>query len=67
MNVGLVFSIVLIILLIFLELSEPKLFEKTYSILGNLRIRFSRLSAVLFVIFVGVVATQIVVIIGVSS
>jgi hypothetical protein len=67
MNVGLVFSIVLIILLIYLELSEPKLFDKTYTILGNLRIRFSRLSAVLFVIFVGIVVTQIVMIIGVVS
>jgi hypothetical protein len=64
MNVGLVFSIVLIILLIYLELTEPRLFEKTYTILGDLRIRFSRVSAVLFVIFIGLVFTQIALIIG---
>ena len=64
LNVGLIFSIVLIILLIFLELSEPLLAEKSIPLLGNLRIRFSRLSGVLFVIFVGMVFTQVALIIG---
>ncbi len=64
LNAGLVFSIVLIILLIYMELSEPLLAEKEMRIIGNLRIRFSRLSSILFIIFVGMVFTQIAVIIG---
>ena len=64
MNVGLVFSIVLIILLIYLELTEPKLLDRTFTIIGDLRVRFSRLSAILFVIFVGIVFTQIAMIVG---
>jgi len=64
LNAGLLFSIVLIILLIYMELSEPLLAEKEMRIIGNLRIRFSRLSSVLFIIFVGMVFTQIALIIG---
>ena len=64
MNVGLVFSIVLIILLVYLELTEPKLFDRTYTILDNIRIRFSRLSTVLFVIFLGIVFAQVALIVG---
>lgn len=64
LNTGLIFSIVLIILLIFLELSEPLLENKDMRIIGNLRIRFSRLSSVLFIIFVGMVFTQIALIVG---
>lgn len=64
LNAGLIFSIVLIILLIYMELSEPLLAEKKMRIIGNLRIRFSRLSSVLFIIFVGMVFTQIALIVG---
>ncbi|MCX9025940.1 MAG: hypothetical protein OIN85_07605 [Candidatus Methanoperedens sp.] len=64
LNAGLIISIVLIILLIYMELSEPLLAEKNMRIIGNLRIRFSRLSIILFIIFVGMVFTQIAVIIG---
>jgi hypothetical protein len=64
LNAGLIFSIVLIILLIYMELSEPLLAEKKMRIIGNLRFRFSRLSSVLFIIFVGMVFTQIALIIG---
>lgn len=61
-NIGLIFSMSLIILLVFLELTEP-LVEKTLPLLG-LRRRFSRLSALLFMVFAGMVLTKIVLIIG---
>jgi hypothetical protein len=64
LNAGLIFSIVLIILLIYMELSEPLLAGKKMRIVGNLRIRASRLSSVLFIIFVGMVFTQIALIVG---
>lgn len=64
LNAGLIFSIVLIILLIYMELSEPLLARKEMRVIGNLRIRFSRLSSVLFIIFVGMVLTQVAFIIG---
>jgi hypothetical protein len=54
LNVGMIFSIVLIILLIYLELSEP-LIKKTLTVIGYLRIEFSRLSAVLFILFISMV------------
>lgn len=60
-NVGLIFSIVLIGLLIFLELTEPiKL--KALNLLG-LRLRFSKLSALLFIVFIGMVFTKVVLIV----
>ena len=61
LNVGLIISIALIILLIYMELSEPLAGK---SAVGNLRTRFGRLSSVLFIIFVGMVLTQIALIIG---
>lgn len=63
LNVGLIFSIVLILLLIYLELTEP-LVEKRFRIIGGLRIRFGWLSAILFVIFMGMVLTKVAMIIG---
>jgi hypothetical protein len=58
LNVGLILSIVLILLLIYLELTEH-LKNKTFTTIGGLRIRFSRLSAILFVIFIGMVITKV--------
>lgn len=57
-NVGLVFSIVLIIMLIYLEITQP-LMEKSLTIIGGLRIRFSRLSAILLIVFLGMVFTKV--------
>ena len=65
LNVGLVISIVLIILLIFLELSEPLLTEGVHFVLGKLRIRFSTMTAILFIIFIGIVYTKIVMVLAV--
>ncbi len=63
LNVGLVFSILLIVLLIYMELSEP-LTRQQQGAMWNLRTRFSRLSSVLFIIFIGMVLTQIALIVG---
>ena len=65
LNVGLVISIVLIILLIFLELSEPLLEEGIYAVLRRLRMRYSTMTAILFIIFMGIVYTKIVMILAV--
>lgn len=59
LNVGLILSIVLILLLIYLELTEH-LKDKTLTTICGLRIRFSRLSVILFVIFIGMVTTKVV-------
>lgn len=64
LNVSVIFSIVLIGLLIYLELTEPSLPGKSFKFIGDLRIRFSRLSGILFVIFIGMVFTQVALIIG---
>ena len=64
LNLGAIFSVVLIILLIYLELTEPHLFEKSMTTINNLRLRFARLAGVLFIIFVGMVLAQIAVILG---
>jgi hypothetical protein len=60
LNLGLTFSLVLIGMLIFLELTEP-LVNKSFRIKG-MRIRFSKLSAILFIVFIGMVLTKIVMI-----
>jgi hypothetical protein len=61
-NVGVVFSIVLLFILIQVELTEP--FTKALNLLGRLKPRFSRLSMALFIIFMAMVFTEIIMIIG---
>lgn len=61
-NVGLLFSITLIGLLIFMELTEP-LHQRGFR-LPLLRTRFNRLTAILFIVFLGMVLTKVVMIIG---
>lgn len=63
-NVGLLFSIILALLLIFLELSQPILAEKTILVLGNLRLRFNTVTWILLIIFLGIVYTKVVMIIA---
>ena len=65
LNVGLVISIVLIILLIFLELSEPLLAEGGHIVLGKLRMRYATLTSILFIIFMGIVYTKVVMVLAV--
>ncbi len=59
-NVGLLSVIVLIGLLIFLELTQPLLRRKTITILGRLRLRFSTVTWILFIIFMGITYTKVV-------
>ena len=58
-NVGLLVTIVLIGLLIFLELTQPLLRERTIAILGRLRLRFNTVTWILFIIFMGIVYTKV--------
>ncbi len=63
-NVGLLCTIILIALLIFLELNQPLLRNKTITILKRLRLRFNAVTWILFIIFVGIVYTQVVMILA---
>lgn len=57
MNVGVVFSITLILLLVYLELTEP-LKERTFTMISGLRLRFSRLTMILLIVFSGMVFSR---------
>jgi len=59
-SVGLITTIVLVILLIFAELTQPVLASTTVARLGRVRIRFSTVTWVLFIIFMGITYTNIV-------
>jgi len=62
LNVGIIASVVLIVLLIFLELTQPPIQEKTVAVLGRLRLRFNTVTWILFIIFIGIVYTKVVMI-----
>jgi hypothetical protein len=64
LNLGLLFTIVLACLLIFLELSQPLLRQRTFTVLGRLRLRFSTITWILFIIFVGIFYTNVTMIIA---
>jgi hypothetical protein len=57
-NVGIITSVILIFLLIFLELSAPRIQGGALA-LGRLRIRFTTLTWILLIIFVGMVYTRV--------
>jgi len=59
LNIGLLAAIVLIGLLIFLELSGTSLQQKTVATLGKLRLRFSTITWILLMIFMGMVYTKV--------
>ena len=61
-NVGVVFSVALLFILISVEVTEP--YIRALNFMGRLRHRFNRLSLVLFTIFVAMVFTEIILIIG---
>jgi hypothetical protein len=63
-NVGILVTIVLIGLLIFLELTQPLLKERTIAILGRLRLRFNTVTWILFIIFIGIVYTKVLMILA---
>ena len=60
LNVGILTSVVLVILLIFMELTRPVLAGRTVGVLGRLRLRFSTMTWMLFIIFMGIVYTMVV-------
>jgi hypothetical protein len=63
LNVGLIISMVLITLLIFLELTQAALHWKTVTLV-RLRIRLSTVTWILLIIFLGVVYTRVVMILA---
>lgn len=63
-NVGVLYTIVLIVLLIFSELTQPLLQGKTIVVLKRLRLRFNTVTWVLFIIFMGIVYTKVVMILA---
>lgn len=60
LNIGIVAATVLIGFLIFLELTKPSLQQKTVATLGRLRLRFNTVTWILFIIFMGMVYTKVV-------
>lgn len=63
-NAGIIFSIVLIVLLVFLELTQAVTSSIKMTTLGRYRFGFANISAVLFIIFIGMVFTKIVMILA---
>jgi len=64
LNLGILITIVLIALLIFLELTQPVSQGKTDAVLSRLRIRFSTVTWILLIIFTGIVCTKVVTILA---
>lgn len=60
-NVGLLFAVILIALLILLELTQSFLHEKTDAFLHKLRLNFNTVTWILFIIFMGVFYTRVVI------
>ncbi len=63
-NIGLLFAFVLIGLLIFLELTQASLQGKTVTVRGRLKLRFNTVTWILFIIFIGIVYTKVVMILA---
>jgi hypothetical protein len=63
-NVGLICSVVLITLLIFLELSKPVVEGRTAAVLRRLMMRFSTVAWLLFIIVMGIVYTTVMMILS---
>jgi hypothetical protein len=61
-NVGVIFSVALLFILISVEVTEP--YIRALNFVSRLRLRFNRLSLVLFTIFIAMVFTEIILIIG---
>ena len=66
-NVGILCSAVLILLLIFLEMTGATSIKTSFAILGRLQLRLSFVTWILLIIFMGIVYTKIVMIITTGS
>lgn len=64
MNLGMLFSVILAVLLIFIELSQPVLKQKNILVLGNLKLRFNTVTWILLIIVMGLVYTRMAVLIS---
>ncbi len=64
LNVGIIASVVLIILLIFAELTQPVIEGRAVARLGRLRIGLSTVTWILFIIFIGIVYTKVMMILA---
>lgn len=64
LNVGMVVAIVLIALLIFLELTQELITNRKFTVVGSYRASFGHISTILFIIFIGMVFTQVVMILA---
>ncbi len=63
-NTGIIISIILIALLIFLELTQAITAGKGVAILGRYRLGLGNMTSILFIIFVGMVFTRVVMILA---
>ena len=63
-NTGIIVAVVLSLLLIFLELSQTSVSGRGITILGRYRISLGNMAAILLVIFLGMVFTRVVMILG---
>ncbi|MFH1087714.1 MAG: hypothetical protein V1737_03925, partial [Chloroflexota bacterium] len=58
LNVGTLITIALALLLVFMELSQPVIRGRSAASVGRLRIRFSTVTWILFIVFLGIVYTK---------
>ena len=63
-NIGILVTVVLIGLLIFMELTESLFQKKTVTILGRMRLRLNNVTWILFIIFMGIVYNKVVMILA---
>ena len=64
LNTGIIIFIILIALLIFLELTQAITLGKGITILGSYRVGFRNMSTILFIIFIGMAFTKVVMVIA---
>jgi len=64
LNTGIIISIILIALLIFLELTQAITTDKGITILGRYRVGLGNMTTILFIIFVGMIFTKVVMILA---
>ena len=64
LNIVYLCTVVLMGLLFFLELTQPMLNERTIAVLRRLRIMFNSVTWILFIIFMGIVYTKVVMILA---
>ena len=64
LNTGIIIAIILSALLIFLELSQTAIADKGITILSHYRVSLGNMTAILFIIFLSMVFTRIVMILA---